>query len=261
MNFLHYLKLIFSFIADFSIKISHFISHVLKILQTNIASDSNMQTRIYSGAIFGGIFLISIFIGGFVFNSLMLILALIIYHEWIEIIQILKAKDYKKYQIWFLNGIAYTVIPVACLITINGLNYGSSIIFWYFSVIWATDCGAYFVGKKFGGKKLAPTVSPGKTIYGSIGGLISALIIGGLFSFSLLYTNLSNIGILGSGVVALFISILAQLSDLLESYIKRLFNIKDTGNIIPGHGGIMDRMDSITFSAPFLLFILVKIGG
>ena len=142
---------------------------------------------------------------------------------------------------------------------INGLNNGSSIIFWYFAIIWATDCGAYFIGRKIGGRKLAPTISPGKTISGAMGGCLLGFLTGALLSFSVSKTGLSNLGIMGAGIIAIFISILAQAGDLLESWVKRKFGIKDSGNIIPGHGGMMDRMDSITFSAPFLIFVLSRV--
>jgi phosphatidate cytidylyltransferase len=114
-------------------------------------------------------------------------------------------------------------------------------------MIWATDSGAYFIGKSLGKRKLWPEISPNKTIEGSIGGVLCAVIVSVLF---VLFTDLpaSLIGI----TVAL--SVFGQIGDLVESAFKRHFNVKDSGNILPGHGGILDRFDSLLFVWPLLHF-------
>ncbi|MEH7301860.1 phosphatidate cytidylyltransferase [Neobacillus drentensis] len=114
-------------------------------------------------------------------------------------------------------------------------------------MIWATDSGAYFIGKSLGKRKLWPEISPNKTIEGSIGGVLCAVIVSVLF---VLFTDIhaSLIGI----TVAL--SVFGQIGDLVESAFKRHFNVKDSGNILPGHGGILDRFDSLLFVWPLLHF-------
>lgn len=114
-------------------------------------------------------------------------------------------------------------------------------------MIWATDSGAYFIGKALGKRKLWPEISPNKTVEGSIGGVICAVIVSVLF---VLFTDIhaSLIGI----TVAL--SVFGQIGDLVESAFKRHFNVKDSGNILPGHGGILDRFDSLLFVWPLLHF-------
>jgi phosphatidate cytidylyltransferase len=114
-------------------------------------------------------------------------------------------------------------------------------------MIWATDSGAYFIGKAMGKRKLWPEISPNKTIEGSIGGVLCAVIVSVLF---VLFTDIhaSLIGI----TVAL--SVFGQIGDLVESAFKRHFNVKDSGNILPGHGGILDRFDSLLFVWPLLHF-------
>lgn len=114
-------------------------------------------------------------------------------------------------------------------------------------MIWATDSGAYFIGKSLGKRKLWPEISPNKTVEGSIGGVLCAVIVAVLF---VLFTDLpaSLIGI----TVAL--SVFGQIGDLVESAFKRHFNVKDSGNILPGHGGILDRFDSLLFVWPLLHF-------
>ncbi|WP_413301298.1 phosphatidate cytidylyltransferase [Bacillus sp. 1P10SD] len=114
-------------------------------------------------------------------------------------------------------------------------------------MIWATDSGAYFIGKSLGKRKLWPEISPNKTVEGSIGGVLCAVIVAVLF---VLFTDIhaSLIGI----TVAL--SVFGQIGDLVESAFKRHFNVKDSGNILPGHGGILDRFDSLLFVWPLLHF-------
>lgn len=118
--------------------------------------------------------------------------------------------------------------------------------------IWATDSGAYFVGRKFGKKKLAERISPNKTIEGAIGGIIIALII-----VVLLQVLLSPFESYVETITIIFIvSIAGQIGDLVESALKRHFGVKDSGKILPGHGGILDRMDSWIF-----VFIGLKLIG
>ena len=124
---------------------------------------------------------------------------------------------------------------------------------------WVTDSGAYFVGKFFGKHKLIPVISPKKTIEGAVGGVVICTIIMllyGLFIKSYYAVNISIIHYLILGVV---VSIFGQLGDLSASAIKRSTGIKDFGNIIPGHGGIIDRFDSILFVAPIVYFYLTII--
>jgi len=110
-------------------------------------------------------------------------------------------------------------------------------------VIWATDSGAYFIGRKFGKRKLWPEISPNKTIGGAIGGILFALLLA--FVFQLIYPFEKSI--LSISLIAIVISIFGQLGDLVASAMKRKYNIKDFGHIFPGHGGVLDRLDSFIF--------------
>lgn len=128
-----------------------------------------------------------------------------------------------------------------------GLNYLLFILF----IIWTTDTGAYFFGNAFGKRKLWPKISPNKTIEGALGGLLSSIFVAVIFqlvypfAFSMYY-------IIG---VALIISIVGQLGDLVASAYKRHYDIKDSGSLLPGHGGILDRLDSLLFVLPALYII------
>lgn len=118
-------------------------------------------------------------------------------------------------------------------------------------VVWTTDSGAYFVGRKLGKNKLWPEISPKKTIEGSIGGIVIAVIFA--IAMQLIYPFASSWGQLI--VVTIIASIVGQMGDLVESAIKRHYGVKDSGTILPGHGGILDRFDSLLFVVPLLHFL------
>lgn len=130
---------------------------------------------------------------------------------------------------------------------------GIGMILFILIMIWTTDSGAYFVGRKLGRHKLAPHISPNKTVEGMIGGVILALIAAFIFQAIAGLPELSSIPkLLGITIV---ISVFGQLGDLAESGLKRHYNVKDSGNILPGHGGLLDRFDSFIFVLPILHII------
>lgn len=137
--------------------------------------------------------------------------------------------------------------------TVNSLH-GIQLLLYVFILVWAADSGAYFAGRAFGKHKLAPKVSPGKTWQGVIGGLITACVLAFAFiSFVgeslFLHGTLKSLTALSVATVAISV-----LGDLTESMFKRESGIKDSGNIIPGHGGILDRIDSLTAAVPFFAY-------
>lgn len=118
-------------------------------------------------------------------------------------------------------------------------------------IVWSTDTGAYFFGKAFGKNKLWPQISPNKTIEGAVGGIILAAIVGSIFHLVHPF-DYSLWIIIGVTIIA---SVFGQIGDLVESAYKRHFEVKDSGSILPGHGGILDRFDSMMFVFPLLHFI------
>jgi len=115
------------------------------------------------------------------------------------------------------------------------------------SIIWVNDSFAFLIGKNFGKNKLFPSVSPKKTIEGLLGGLVFSLLTGLLIS----KIN-ADFSLLNWLIIAVIVSLVGTIGDLVESKFKRQANIKDSGNIMPGHGGVLDRLDSLLFVAPFV---------
>lgn len=130
-------------------------------------------------------------------------------------------------------------------------GYGLQILCYVFVVVWSTDIGAYMIGKKIGKHKLWPVISPNKTWEGSIGAVICALIFTAVYVY-LVPTGRNNALMIG---LALILSIIGQMGDLVESAYKRFYGVKDSGKILPGHGGILDRFDSMLFVLPVVAFL------
>lgn len=116
-------------------------------------------------------------------------------------------------------------------------------------IVWMTDTGAYFAGRAFGRRKLWPQISPNKTLEGFLGGIASSLVLALLFSVTGLITNTHFLLLL---VITMILSVAGQLGDLVESALKRHFDVKDSGRVLPGHGGILDRFDSFLFVLPLM---------
>lgn len=150
-------------------------------------------------------------------------------------------------------------VPVLSLLLLRDVpGSGFALTFSLFLVIWATDIGAYFSGKTIGGPKILPKISPNKTWAGLIGGMISAAIVALLANYFLVNAAISPIAMLGLGAIC---AILAQVGDFSESAWKRYYGIKDASNLIPGHGGVMDRLDGVFLTAPLLTGLVLINNG
>ena len=152
-----------------------------------------------------------------------------------------------------LIGVLVLVPTWLALIYVHSQPQGAWLVVTIAGIVAAADIGGYFAGRKFGKHKLAPAVSPGKTWEGFIGGQLSNLVLASLLA----YLTGSNIGLVLAVIVPT--SLFSVLGDLLESMVKRHAGVKDSGVILPGHGGILDRVDSITAAAPvFALAVLIS---
>lgn len=157
-----------------------------------------------------------------------------------------------------ITGFIYIICFFSTLIFIRDSRYGASLIWLVFIMAWCTDTCAYYSGKNFGKKKLIPEVSPNKTVEGFIGGIVGSIVgvlIWGYINRGLSFNWYQLI------VLAIVGSVIAVIGDLTASLIKRYTGIKDYGNIMPGHGGILDRFDSILFVAPVVYYYIVIFLG
>ncbi|MCO5066028.1 MAG: phosphatidate cytidylyltransferase [Rhizobiaceae bacterium] len=157
---------------------------------------------------------------------------------------------------WATAGLAYAGLSGTALAFLRADDgRGLAAILFLFAVVWTTDIFAYFVGRALGGPKLAPAISPGKTQSGAVGGAVGG-VLAGLF----LMSWLSFGSPLAYGVLALVLSIVSQAGDLFESWVKRRHGVKDSSHIIPGHGGVMDRVDGLV-AAAIVLYIAGALSG
>ncbi len=153
-------------------------------------------------------------------------------------------------------GIVYIPVSLSVLVFIRQMEGGQFWIIWLLIVTFINDTGAFYTGTFLGRNRLAPHISPNKTIEGSLGGLLSAMTAG--FVFSLIFfhdLNLALITIPGACLMA----VAGQIGDLFESAMKRAIHLKDSGHILPGHGGMLDRIDGLLFAVPVLYIFLAAV--
>ena len=155
-----------------------------------------------------------------------------------------------------LFGVIYIAFPLsmANLIVFKGETYQYALIIGILIAQWANDSGAYFVGKSIGRTKLFESVSPNKTWEGTLGGVVVSAAV--LYAYSLYFTELSTLEWIG---LSLIVSVFGSYGDLIESLFKRHLAIKDSGTVLPGHGGFLDRFDGLLFSLPFVTLYLMVI--
>lgn len=158
---------------------------------------------------------------------------------------------------WVAAGVAYAGLAGLSLALLRGGDSaGLAAIIFLFAAVWATDIFAYFVGRAVGGPKLAPAISPGKTRSGAVGGLVAA--IAASWAAALI---MGAPGVFMAVFLGALLSIAAQIGDLGESAFKRHFGVKDSGKVIPGHGGVMDRVDGLVVAAMVLYLAGALVGS
>lgn len=157
-----------------------------------------------------------------------------------------------------LLGVFYVALPFSLLnyITTYTNTYSYEIIFGFFFILWSNDTGAYLTGSAIGKNKLFPRVSPGKSWEGSAGGAVFSYVVA--YIISGWYTSITRIDWM---VIATILIVIGTLGDLVESLLKRSINVKDSGTLLPGHGGILDRFDSLILASPFVFAYLYCLKG
>lgn len=253
-----------------------------------------LQLRIYSAIVMVIVVLAATWAGGIAFRVLAVAIGLLVYYEWSKMTRLaetsLRSNSFgwfgmalvglnmlfgsadftvplfaglvitaaipallRRVSWWHPGGLLYAGLSAISLAAIRGDDsLGLIAMLFVFIVVWATDILAYFVGRAIGGPKLAPRISPGKTWSGAIGGTIAGVVGGYLVAMA----HFQDVG-LWTIVVGLSLSIASQVGDLFESFIKRRFGVKDSSNLIPGHGGVMDRVDGLVFACFAAFFLAV----
>ncbi|MDJ0607474.1 MAG: phosphatidate cytidylyltransferase [Kiloniellales bacterium] len=159
--------------------------------------------------------------------------------------------------IWYASGVVYAALPAMALVWLRGVpEQGLGLVLWLLFAVWATDIGAYAAGRGLGGPKLAPRLSPNKTWAGLGGAVVSSAAVGAAAGALVTWSDPLALAAL-SAVLAL----VAQGGDLFESWVKRHFGVKDSSNLIAGHGGFMDRLDGVLAAGLFLTLIVWAKGG
>jgi len=172
------------------------------------------------------------YVGGNVLALLVATIATLMFYEWTRIVRGWGAT-------WYVSGFFYALLPALALLWIRERDHhGLALLVWTFVVTWSTDIGAYFAGRRFGNRKLAPAISPNKTVEGLYGGILAASLLGGAWALA------TGLGIALLMLAPLF-AVAAQGGDLFESGMKRRAGVKDSGAWLPGHGGVLDRLDGL----------------
>jgi phosphatidate cytidylyltransferase len=262
------------------------------------ARRSELRTRVISAVVLAPVALAAMYLGGVPFAVLVIIVAIIGFLEWtgmtravepawmrfgsllcllagllllalahpasgpdwpIGLVAIpaflsLIAGYWRRPFLWNGLGLLYVAIPCAAFIVLRQPEpQGWTAILFIVLIVWATDTGAYFGGRSIGGAKLWPRVSPKKTWSGALTGLAAAMAVGALVGW------VSGAGAVAGLLIALALSVATQAGDLLESAVKRRFGVKDSGHVIPGHGGVLDRIDGL-FAAAALAWLIAGLG-
>ena len=218
--------------------------------------ESNLFKRILTALVLIPIVVYIVIEGGILFDLFLGLIFIIAIYEVIRIVNNDKKLSQLKKLIWIIPILIYIGISLLSLKYIRLYDGGQLKITVLFLSIWVFDSAAYFAGSWIGGPKLIPKISPKKTWAGLIGGSLITFIIPSLISIIMLNQIFLSAFAIIMGFYLSLIGIIGQVGDLMESYFKRRFDVKDSGNILPGHGGILDRMDSIFLASIFFYLIL-----
>jgi phosphatidate cytidylyltransferase len=264
------------------------------------APHTDMRTRLISGSVLFAAAMIATYLGGAVFAAVMSLVAALVMYEWAGVTRLTGAGPFRAVRpaaigvvaaavfampldpmvavsallvavlasalvaaieprfVWLPAGVAYAGLPAMAFIELRGVDvHGLVAVIFVFCIVTATDSVAYLVGRNVGGPKLWPRVSPKKTWSGALGGAAAGVAAGLLVA---LVAGLDGLPVLA--FLALSLSVVSQGGDLFESAVKRHFGAKDSGTIIPGHGGVMDRVDGMAAAALLAAAIgMTRSGG
>jgi phosphatidate cytidylyltransferase len=225
---------------------------------TSASGPSNLALRIASSAVMAPATIFIAWLGGWSFVLFWTLAACVVLWEWTMLVRgAAPPLAQTRFVGWMLAGLVYAgILLLGPVVLRRDPEAGLAAILFLFAVVWITDIAAYFTGRALGGPKLWPAVSPKKTWSGAVGGVIGAVVAG------LAVVKLMGLGIAPMLViVAAGLSVVSQGGDLLESSIKRHFGAKDASHLIPGHGGLMDRLDGFLTAVLAAVMVGLLRGG
>jgi phosphatidate cytidylyltransferase len=209
----------------------------------------DLRRRAVAALVLAPLALAAVWLGGLVFGVMSAALGFGLSYEWTRLS---RARP-----ILLVAGLAWTWLTFVAIIALRADPVaGRANMMFVLLVVWASDVGAYLAGRKIGGPRLAPRISPGKTWAGAAGGLIAAVAVG--LIVARLASGPTALGL--AALVAAVLSIIGQAGDLAESALKRHFGVKDSGRLIPGHGGLLDRLDAALTAVPAAALLANLIG-
>lgn len=210
-----------------------------------------LLTRVLSALVLAPIAVAAVYFGGWPFTLFWAVAALVVLWEWVTLVGGARRPG------WIAGGVFYAGALFSAPVLLRGdPNFGMVAILFLFAVVWTTDIAGYFAGRAIGGPKLAPAFSPKKTWSGAIAGLVGSVIV---VMLGARFVPQVQVG--GLVAVTILLSIVSQAGDLAESALKRRFGAKDSSQIIPGHGGVMDRLDGFWAAALCAAIIGLARGG
>jgi|GEM_PF-1836241 len=215
--------------------------------------ENKVVVRTLSSLVLIPIILYVLYNGGLLYILSVMAISILALLEWVKIIHNKQMTLFNRVE-WYIFGLLYSSLFIWTMCFLRSNVYGTQLVLWLCIMVWSTDIAAYFGGITFRGPKLMPKISASKTWSGSISGVVVAMMLG-IFFQNFLHAALS-IGLAYSVSLCLLVSVVAQIGDLLESAFKRHFGVKNSGRFVPGHGGILDRIDSLCLAALFLAAIL-----
>ena len=210
---------------------------------------SALKSRLAIGLTGFPLVILAVLSGGWIFNSLIILAALIAFREFL----LLQSKNDNKI-LWIVFGFFYVLGSLFCLLVLRDIDtlLGSYFTLMLFAGVSVNDSFSYIFGKWIGGKKIAPSISPNKTYAGLIGGLLSTILF--IFLFDKFVFNLT---FLDKCLFVIIINIIGFFGDIFESSLKRRVKIKDSSRLLMGHGGMLDRLDSLILTTPVTLFYVI----
>lgn len=208
---------------------------------------SNLILRVGSAIVLAPLALLTAYLGGWPFTLFWAAAAIAVLWEWMKLVT---------GPIWIVAGLFYVGALLAAPLILRNGEYGLAAVLLLFAVVWTTDVLGYFAGRAFGGPKLMLSISPKKTWSGAVAGALGAMVVAVLVA-----KYFGSFDLAAIALIALLLSLVSQLGDLLESWVKRRFGAKDASQLIPGHGGVMDRLDGFWAAALVGCLIGLLRGG